>query len=120
MKKLKFPTAQTILLIIAGLVTLLTWMVPAGKYSTLQFDKDTSVFVYKSTESSNTLKATQSTLDSLSIKIPVEKFTSGDIWKPIAVPGTYRELKPNPQSFLDFLKSPEARAVFETYGFSAK
>lgn len=106
MKKLKFPTAQTILLIIAGFVTLLTWMVPAGKYSTLQFDKDTSAFIYKSTESSSTLKATQNTLDSLSIKIPVEKFTSGDIWKPIAVPGTYKELKPNPQSILDFLKSP--------------
>ena len=106
MKKLKFPTAQTILLIIAGLVTLLTWMVPAGKYSTLQFNKDNDAFIYKSTENTITLKAKQNTLDSLSIKIPVEKFTSGDIWKPIAVPGTYKELKPNPQSFLDFLKSP--------------
>lgn len=32
MKNIKFPSAQTILLIIAGLVTLLTWLVPAGKY----------------------------------------------------------------------------------------
>jgi len=27
MKTLKFPTAQTILILIAGLVTLLTWLV---------------------------------------------------------------------------------------------
>lgn len=106
MKKPKFPTAQTILLIIAAIVTVLTWLIPAGKYDTLQFDKESSVFVLKSSENNKKLAATQHTLDSLKIKIPIEKFTEGDIWKPIAVPETYKKLKPNPQNFLDFLKSP--------------
>ena len=44
MKKLKFPSAQTILLIIAGLVTILTWFVPAGKYETLGYNKDDNTF----------------------------------------------------------------------------
>ena len=39
MKKIKFPTAQTILFIIAGFVTLLTWIVPAGKYDTISYQK---------------------------------------------------------------------------------
>ena len=106
MKKLKFPTAQTILLIIAAIVTILTWLIPAGKYDTLQFDKDSSAFVVKSNDGTRKLPATQYTLDSLTIKIDIEKFTKGDIWKPIAIPNTYKELTPNPQNFLDFLKSP--------------
>ena len=105
-KKLKFPTAQTILLIIAGLVTLLTWVVPAGKYSTLKYDKEVQAFQITSPAGSTQVAASQSTLDSLSVKIPVEKFTSGSIWKPVAIPGSYRELEANPQSFFDFLMSP--------------
>ena len=78
-KKLKFPTAQTILLIIAGLVTLLTWVVPAGKYSTLKYDKEVQAFQITSPAGSTQVAASQSTLDSLNVKIPVEKFTSGSI-----------------------------------------
>ena len=42
--KSKFPTAQTVLLIIAGLVALLTWFVPAGQYDRLSYDKETQTF----------------------------------------------------------------------------
>ena len=35
LSKIKFPTAQTILFMIAAMVTLLTWIVPAGNYETL-------------------------------------------------------------------------------------
>lgn len=91
---------------IAGLVTLLTWIVPAGKYSTIKYNTEANVFVISSTEGSASVSPIQHTLDSLNIKIPVEKFTSGDIWKPIAIPNTYKELKPNPQGLSDFLMSP--------------
>ena len=106
MKKLKFPTAQTILLIIAALVTLLTWFIPAGKYDSLVFNSINKTLTIISLEGSNALPATQKTLDDLNIKIPIEKFTSGDIYKPISIPNTYKELEAKPQGIIDFFKSP--------------
>lgn len=106
MKKLKFPTAQTILLIIAALITLLTWFVPAGKYDTLAFSSDSNVFTKISQNSTETLPATQETLNALNIKIPLEKFTSGDIYKAINIPDTYQQLESNPQGIAEFIKSP--------------
>jgi len=106
MKKLKFPTAQTILLIIAGLVTLLTWFVPAGKYDTLAYNSDAKHFIRASQENTVTLPATQETLELLSVKIPLEKFTSGDIYKAINIPNTYKKLEARPQGVAAFIKSP--------------
>ena len=106
MKKLKFPTAQTILLIIAGLVTLLTWFVPAGKYDTLIYNSSKNTLNIKSLEESTFLPAIQKSLDNLNIKIPIEKFTSGDIYKPISIPNTYKKLEAKPQGLIDFFKSP--------------
>lgn len=106
MKKIKFPTAQTILLVIAAMVTLLTWLIPAGKYDTLSYNKSENTFTATSLESSKSFPATQATLDELGIKIPVEKFTNGDIWKPISIPDTYKKLEAKPQGVVEFLKSP--------------
>ena len=106
MKNIKFPSAQSILLIIAGLVTLLTWLVPAGKYETLGYNKEANQFTRVSLEKTETLAATQQTLETLNIKIPLEKFTNGDINKPINIPNTYQELEAQPQGFYDFVKSP--------------
>ncbi|WP_458626509.1 YfcC family protein [Winogradskyella sp. PC D3.3] len=106
MKNLKFPSAQTILFIIAGLVTLLTWFVPAGKYDTLSYDSSTNKFTRLSLDKEISLTASQASLDDLNIKIPIEKFTNGDIYKPINIPETYKKLDPKPQSVLDFVKSP--------------
>ncbi|AUC76422.1 YfcC family protein [Olleya sp. Bg11-27] len=106
MKNIKFPSAQSILLIIAGLVTLLTWLVPAGKYETLGYNKESNQFTRVSLEKTETLAATQQTLEILNIKIPLEKFTNGDINKPINIPNTYQELEAQPQGFYDFVKSP--------------
>ncbi len=106
MKTLKFPSAQTILFIIAGLVTLLTWFIPAGKYDTLSYDASADKFTRLSLDEETTLEASQGTLETLNIKIPVEKFTNGDIYKPINIPGTYHKLEAQPQGFLDFVKSP--------------
>ncbi|MCK0147121.1 YfcC family protein [Arenibacter sp. F26102] len=106
MKKLKFPTAQTILILIAVLVTILTWLVPAGKYDSLAYDAKSNSFTKISPEESVELPATQATLEDLGIKIPIEKFTNGDIYKPIGIPYTYVEMQAQPQGPAALAKSP--------------
>ena len=106
MKNIKFPTPHTTLLIIAGFVAILTWIIPAGKFDTLQYEKGTNTFSYTHLEEVKSMPANQETLESLGVKIPLEKFTNGDIAKPISVPETYTQLDSKPQGFLDFFKSP--------------
>src|SRR5690606_34051646 len=91
---------------LAAAVALLTWIIPAGKYDSLSYNKETNTFTRSSLESTKTLEASQETLESLKIKIPLEKFTSGDIWKPISIPDTYQEVEAKPQGVLAFFKSP--------------
>ena len=112
MKKFKFPTAQTILIVIAGLVTLLTWVVPAGEYDNLSYSAEENSFERSNSQGTNSLPATQETLDILQIKIPLNKFTNGDIYKPISIPGTYEKLDSKPQGFAAFVKSP-IRGIIE-------
>jgi uncharacterized ion transporter superfamily protein YfcC len=106
MKKLKFPTAQTILILIAGFVTLLTWLVPAGKYDSLGYNPSSDTFTVTSLEVKTELPATQQTLENLHINIPVEKFKNGDIYKPIGIPNTYKKLESKPQGIAALIKSP--------------
>ncbi|MCL4105756.1 UNVERIFIED_CONTAM: hypothetical protein GTU68_028633 [Idotea baltica] len=106
MKNLKFPTAQTILILIAAFVAILTWIIPAGQFDSLAYNKSSDSFTKKSLEESIDFPATQATLEKLNIKIPLEKFTEGDIYKPIGIPDTYKELEPKPQGFAAFVTSP--------------
>jgi uncharacterized ion transporter superfamily protein YfcC len=106
LKKIKFPTAQTILIIIAGIVAILTWFIPSGKFDSLAYNKDENTFTRTSIDKTETLAATQETLNVLNIKIPIEKFTSGDIWKPISIPNTYHKVDDTPQGIVEFIKSP--------------
>ncbi|WP_019668843.1 YfcC family protein [Eudoraea adriatica] len=106
MKKLKFPTAQTILILIAVFTAILTWLVPAGKYDSLAYNATSNTFTKTSLEESTELPATVETLENLNIKIPIQKFTNGDIYKPIGIPDTYKELEPNPQGLGALVKSP--------------
>lgn len=106
MKKFKFPTAQTVLLLIAAAVAVLTWLIPAGKYDTLTYDKTQESFIIAGSSDSKTLEGSQQTLDQLNINIPIEKFTSGDIWKPISIPNTYRQVDAKPQGIAAFVQSP--------------
>ncbi|MFQ3213016.1 MAG: putative ion transporter superfamily protein YfcC [Marivirga sp.] len=103
---MKFPAAQTILILIAALVTLLTWFIPAGKYNSLTYLESNSQFSIESPDSSYILPATQASLVELAVKIPLEKFTSGAIYKPISIPQTYQELPAQPQGILAFLSAP--------------
>ncbi|WP_406241937.1 hypothetical protein ACF3M2_13450 [Tissierella carlieri] len=43
-KRFEFPTAFTVLFIILILAAILTYIVPAGFYSKLQYDSDQNVF----------------------------------------------------------------------------
>src|SRR5690606_25695252 len=106
MKKLKFPTAHTILILIALVVTILTWIIPAGKYDSLAYNASNNIFTKVSIEQSEELPATQETLDGLGIKIPVEKFMNGDIYKPIGIPNTYKSLDSKPQGAAAFALAP--------------
>lgn len=106
MKKIKFPTAQTILIIIAGLVAILTFIIPSGKFDSLAYNKEDSSFTRTSLKEIEILPAEQETLDGLQIKIPLEKFTSGDIWKPISIPNTYHKVEAKPQGIVAFIQSP--------------
>lgn len=106
MKKLKFPTAQTILILIAALVALLTWFIPAGNYDSLSYDATTNTLIQISLGKIESHPATQETLENLSIKIPIKKFTSGAIYKPIGIPNTYKKLEAQPQGLAALAKSP--------------
>ena len=104
--KFKFPSAQTILFIIDGLVAIMTWLVPAGKYDSLTYNADSEKFEQVGGGNTTELIASQATLDDLGIKIPLEKFTSGSIYKAIGIPNTYKKVESNPQGVAAFLKSP--------------
>lgn len=112
MKKLQFPTAHTVLLLIAALVAGLTWIIPAGQFDRLSYNKDNRQFVRSHVGQDSIFPAEQTTLDRLGIKVPLEKFTNGDIWKPVAIPGTYQKLDSKPQGFMAFLQSP-LRGIME-------
>ena len=106
MSKLKFPSAQTILLVIAALVALLTWIVPSGKYDNLAYNATDNTFIRQSLEKTYELPAEQATLNNLNIKIPLKKFTDGAITKPISIPNTYKTTASNSQGFFEFVQSP--------------
>lgn len=103
MKK-KLPTPITILLFVIVLGSICTWLLPAGQYNKLKFETDH--FTLTSPDTTVALPSTQHTLDSLNINIALEKFTTGAIWKPVSVPGTYRKLESNPQGFIETIQAP--------------
>ncbi|MEO1653754.1 MAG: YfcC family protein, partial [Bacteroidota bacterium] len=106
MKKLKLPSAHSILIIISLLVALMTWIIPAGQYDKLSYNAANKTFSVLGQEKTLTLAATQETLENLQVKIPIEKFTSGAIYKPIAIPHTYKKLESKPQGLAALGQAP--------------
>lgn len=100
-----FPGPITILMIVIILAAISTWLLPAGQYSQLSADENRAFVVTTSTGEVR-LPFTQQTLDSLSLKIPIEKFSNGDIRRAVSVPGTYQSRDQNPQSLLAVLQAP--------------
>lgn len=104
--QLQFPTPQTVLLIIAAATAVLTWLIPAGQFDRLSYDPEKNQFTQSGNEKEVPFPADQATLDSLGLKIRLEKFTGGDISKPVAIPGTYRRVESRPQGLGALIQSP--------------
>lgn len=103
---MKFPSALTILLIIAAMVTALTWLIPAGNYDSLAYHSGDDSFTVTSKDGSSRVPATQNVLDDLGINIPLESFIDGTIYRPISIPDSYQPVEPRPQGFFDLAMSP--------------
>ena len=106
-KNFEFPTAYTVLFLILILVTVLTHIIPAGKYNRLSYQENSKEFVIESYgKDEEKLPATQETLDKLNININVEKFTNGTIKKPMAIPNTYTKVSGQAQGVDDLILAP--------------
>lgn len=106
MKKYILPSAHTILLILVVATAILTWVIPAGKYETLLYEKTTNTFLQTSNHGTTKLPATQKTLDSLAIKIPLASFVEENIQKPINIPNTFTHISQKPQGFFNIIIAP--------------
>ena len=106
-KNFEFPTAYTVLFLILILVTVLTHVIPAGKYNRLSYQESTNEFVVETYGNGNiNLEATQKNLDKLEIKIDVNKFIDGTIKKPMAIPNTYVKLDGKAHGFKELIIAP--------------
>lgn len=106
-KNFEFPTAYTVLFLILILVTVLTHVIPAGKYNRLSYQESTNEFVVETYGNGNiNLEATQKNLDKLEIKIDVNKFIDGTIKKPMAIPNTYVKLDGKAQGLKELIIAP--------------
>jgi uncharacterized ion transporter superfamily protein YfcC len=102
--KRSFPGPIPILMVVIILAAISTWLLPAGQYNKLSVNGKVFTMITDTNEIS--LPLTQKTIDSLGIKIKVEKFIKGDIRKPISVPGSFTKQKRNQQGFLNVLQAP--------------
>ena len=87
----KVPTAYTILLIIEIIVFILLYIIPKGKFDTLEYSLNT--FIIASYGKPDVIvNATQEFLDEKGISIPLENFKKGYIKEPISIPNTYKRI----------------------------
>lgn len=108
-KNFSFPSAFTVLFIVLLIAQALTYLVPAGSFSRLSYNKDESVFeIVNPQGETSKVKATQDELDKRNISIPLKSFENGDIFKPVAIPGSYERMEQHPQGFVELLKAPIA------------
>lgn len=106
-KKIGFPTAFTVLFIVLVISAVLTYIVPAGSYAKLSYNKDDNNFTITMPNGKTSIKpATQQTLDQLGIKIGLNKFVDESINKPVAIPNTYERVKQKPQGVKEVIEAP--------------
>ncbi|HTK20891.1 MAG TPA: SLC13 family permease, partial [Mucilaginibacter sp.] len=106
--KSKVPTPITVLVFVIIIAAIATWLLPAGEYDKLSYNDNTFTI-----SNGKTVPCTQHTLDSLHIRITLEKFKNGDIRKPVAIPGTYHQLKKNGQGPLNVSEAP-IKGIYDT------
>ena len=93
-----FPSAYTILIILQFIIFILTYIIPKGKFDTIEYDSNSGTFIVQkynktSIPTSFEYNGTQETLEELGIKISLEKFQLGYIKKPISIPNSYTKLE---------------------------
>src|SRR6476659_2967043 len=102
--KRSFPGPIPILMVVIVFAAVCTWLLPAGQYNKLSVKG--KYFSMLNDTSEIQLPLTQRTLDSLGIRIQVQKFINGDIRKPVSIPGTFTKQKRNEQGFISILQAP--------------
>jgi len=100
-----FYSAHTVLFIIAIIACITTWLIPAGQYDRIEYQKSKNKFVLQGKDSTIYLPATQNTLSKLGLNIEIQNFTEGKIFKPISVPNSYHTLEKKPQGVIEFLQA---------------
>ena len=104
-KGCKFPTAYTILLIIEIIVFILTYIIPKGKFDTIEYSKNK--FIIKSfNRPDEIINATENVLEEKGINIPLDNFIKGYIKKPISIPNTYQKIENDTTYFFDLFLYP--------------
>jgi uncharacterized ion transporter superfamily protein YfcC len=109
----KLPSPITILVIVILIAAAATWLLPAGEYNKLSYTEPGTFSISTNNGAAKTLPFTQHTLDSLHIRIPIAKFKNGDIRKPVAVPGSYHQLKSNKQGPINIVQAP-VKGIYDT------
>src|ERR1700744_558746 len=104
----KVPSPLSVLVIVIIIAAIATWLLPAGEYDKLVYNQNSF-----SISSGKTVPFSQHTLDSLHIRIKLEKFKNGDIRKPVAIPGTYHKLPKNSQGLLSVSQAP-IKGIYDT------
>lgn len=113
-KKRSFLSSFSICFIVVILAAILSWIIPAGSYQTLEYDAGADQFIVSSadydeeagTGKQETYPATQEVLDEFGITAGLENFKDGNITKPMSIPGTYEHVEPAHQGLKEFLASP--------------
>ena len=103
--KKSFPQPIPILMAVIVLAAISTWLLPAGQYSKLSAVEKKS-FSMTTPNGDIMLPFTQSTLDSLGLRISIQKFINGEVLKPVSVPRTYKKTGRDPQGFINILQAP--------------
>lgn len=97
-KGCQFPTAYTILIIIEIIVFILTYIIPKGKFDTIEYSSNK--FIIKSYNKDDIIvNATESVLEKYKIKIPLDNFVKGYIKNPISIPDTYQRIEDETTNF---------------------
>lgn len=112
MKKIKFPTPYSVLMLVIILAALLTYFLPSGKYDTIEYNTNNKTFILKSSDKTQSLPGTQNTLSDKGINIDIKKFEEGKIKKPISIPNTYKQSKPQPQGISEIIFAP-IKGIYE-------
>ena len=101
----KFPTAYTILVIIELIFFILTYIIPKGKFDTIEYSD--GKFIIKSYNKTDKIyNATEEVLVEYGIKIPLKNFIDGYIKGAISIPNTYQEIEGENKNFFSVFVYP--------------